>query len=186
VSFPFLTSFSFAGWIPKQSLDALRRCLALQYPELAASELASHSQGFDDYRLLTSFPVPVSFTRMCWYSDTTDGNWVIDYHPKFPSLLYATGGAGHAFKVVYRLSLPGALTLFFFTNSNAAPLPLQFLPIIGDLIRSRLEDTLPANLKAKWSFGTARPDIDPARVDMVRKPLVVGDLAKMSDLAPRL
>lgn len=43
--------------------------------------------------------VPVAFTRMCWYSDVVDGDWVIDYSPKHPSLLFATGGAGHAFKV---------------------------------------------------------------------------------------
>jgi sarcosine oxidase/L-pipecolate oxidase len=43
--------------------------------------------------------VPVTFTRMCYYSDVVDGDWVFDYSPKYSSLLFATGGAGHAFKV---------------------------------------------------------------------------------------
>lgn len=43
--------------------------------------------------------VPVTFTRMCYYSDVVDGDWVFDYCPKYSSLLFATGGAGHAFKV---------------------------------------------------------------------------------------
>lgn len=41
----------------------------------------------------------MAYTRMCWYSDTPDGNFVIDYAPQYPSLLIASGGAGHAFKV---------------------------------------------------------------------------------------
>lgn len=40
----------------------------------------------------------MAYTRMCWYSDTPDGNFVIDY-ARYPSLLIASGGAGHAFKV---------------------------------------------------------------------------------------
>ena len=43
---------------------------------------------------------------MCWYSDVVDGDWVIDYSPKHPSLLFATGGAGHAFKVHSCVSSP--------------------------------------------------------------------------------
>ena len=47
---------------------------------------------------------PFSMTRMCFYSDVPGANWVIDYHPKFPSLLVATGGSGHAFKVSMEIS----------------------------------------------------------------------------------
>ena len=42
---------------------------------------------------------PIEYTRMCWYSDVVDGDWVIDYVDKFPSLMIAAGGSGHAFKV---------------------------------------------------------------------------------------
>lgn len=49
--------------------------------------------------------VPVTYTRMCYYSDVVDGDWVFDYSPKYSSLLFATGGAGHAFKVRFFLSV---------------------------------------------------------------------------------
>ncbi|ORY84108.1 FAD dependent oxidoreductase [Leucosporidium creatinivorum] len=124
------------AWIPRASLDALRHSLGLQYPELAA--------------------LPFTFTRMCWYSDVVDGDWIIDYHPQYPSLLYASGGAGHAFK---------------------------FLPIIGELIHARLENTLPENLKQKWSLSRPTSAIDPARIGMQRKPLVVDELATREDMA---
>lgn len=59
------------------------------YPELAKSEYTCRSRA-DPLE-------PVTYTRMCWYSDVVDGNWVIDYAK--PSLLIASGGSGHAFKV---------------------------------------------------------------------------------------
>lgn len=43
--------------------------------------------------------MPIAYTRMCWYSDVVDGDWVIDYSPEYPALMIASGGAGHAFKV---------------------------------------------------------------------------------------
>ena len=58
----------------------------------------------------------------------------------------------------------------------------QFLPIIGDLIRSRLERTLSPSLVAKWRLGRECPEADPARADMTRKPLIVGELASRLEL----
>ncbi|PFH57073.1 hypothetical protein XA68_15563 [Ophiocordyceps unilateralis] len=37
-------------------------------------------------------------TRICWYSDTKDGNWLIDWHPEWKGLFIATGDSGHGFK----------------------------------------------------------------------------------------
>lgn len=93
-----------AAWIPKASLDALRSSLGFQYPEIASREFSLLSLRLRR-RLKTSPTVPFTFTRMCWYSDVVDGDWVIDYHPQYPSLLYASGGAGHAFKVSPSLSV---------------------------------------------------------------------------------
>ncbi|WVQ81935.1 hypothetical protein IAT38_004062 [Cryptococcus sp. DSM 104549] len=90
------------GWIPSHSLKRLREEIGRIYPEVAR--------------------MPIAFTRMCWYSDVVDGDWVIDFAPQYPSLLFATGGAGYGFK---------------------------FLPIMGDLIRSRLEGTLAPELAHK-------------------------------------
>lgn len=33
------------------------------------------------------------------YSDTADEDWVIGFHPKDPSIVIASGGSGHAYKV---------------------------------------------------------------------------------------
>lgn len=100
----------------------------------------------------------MAYTRMCWYSDTPDGNWVIDFAPQYPSLLIATGGAGHAFK---------------------------FLPVMGELIRGRLEGHLPVNLVKKWSITREAGDGDADRKGRLgRQPLVLGDLTTLEELGP--
>ncbi|KAM4062926.1 FAD dependent oxidoreductase [Hirsutella rhossiliensis] len=37
-------------------------------------------------------------TRLCWYSDTKDGDWLVDWHPGWKGLFLATGDSGHGFK----------------------------------------------------------------------------------------
>lgn len=103
---------------------------------------------------------------MCYYSDVVDANWLIDYHPKYPSLLVASGGSGHAFKVG-RWIIRAAL--------------IQFLTIIGDLIRERLEGTLNKGYTAKWSLRP-RTYVDPARALATREELRLESLAKLSEL----
>lgn len=41
---------------------------------------------------------PWKETRLCWYSDTRDGDWLVDYHPGWKGLFVATGDSGHGFK----------------------------------------------------------------------------------------
>lgn len=50
-------------------------------------------------------------SRACIYTDSCDGDFLIDHHEDRPGLFLATGGSGHAFK---------------------------FLPVLGDLIADRL------------------------------------------------
>ena len=38
--------------------------------------------------------LPWARRRLCWYSDTPDGDFIIDHHPKLDGLFIATGGAG--------------------------------------------------------------------------------------------
>lgn len=64
--------------VPREAHRRLRESLALAIPELAAA--------------------PVTFTRLCPYSDSRDGDFWIDRHPDRDGLVVAAGGAGHAFK----------------------------------------------------------------------------------------
>ena len=49
--------------------------------------------------------LPLETTRLCWYLDTPDEDWIIDEVAGYGSLFIATGGSGHAFKVPH-ISLP--------------------------------------------------------------------------------
>lgn len=37
---------------------------------------------------------PWSYRRMCWYTDTPKGDFIVDWHPRFEGLFVASGGAG--------------------------------------------------------------------------------------------
>ncbi|KAJ6442065.1 sarcosine oxidase [Purpureocillium lavendulum] len=41
---------------------------------------------------------PWKETRLCWYSDTKDGDWLVDWHPGWKGLFVATGDSGHGYK----------------------------------------------------------------------------------------
>lgn len=41
----------------------------------------------------------ILYTRMCWYSDSVDENFLIDFYPGVDGLLVASGDSGHGFKV---------------------------------------------------------------------------------------
>ncbi|KAK3710835.1 hypothetical protein LTR37_010059 [Vermiconidia calcicola] len=72
---------------------------------------------------------PFTHTRICWYTDTPNSDWLIDYHPKYKGLFVTTGGSGHAYK---------------------------FLPIIGDRIVDVLSgkdrNQFGAELRKKWQW----------------------------------
>lgn len=55
---------------------------------------------------------PTEFTRLCFYADTFDGDFLIDAHPERPGLVVATGDSGHAFK---------------------------FMPVLGELVADAVE-----------------------------------------------
>ncbi|KAL0938427.1 fructosyl amino acid [Colletotrichum truncatum] len=66
---------------------------------------------------------PWSNRRLCWYSDTPEGDFIMDYHPSMEGLFVATGGAGHAFK---------------------------FLPVLGRYITDCFEEKASGELRHKW------------------------------------
>ncbi|KAI0386287.1 putative fructosyl amino acid protein [Hypomontagnella monticulosa] len=79
---------------------------------------------------------PFSRTRLCWYTDTATGDWIIDYHPYWKGLFVATGGSGHAFK---------------------------FLPVIGDKIVDTIMGTCRSGFHEMWKWKTV-DDVEKAIV----------------------
>ncbi|CAK7565293.1 MAG: hypothetical protein SEPTF4163_003207 [Sporothrix epigloea] len=70
---------------------------------------------------------PFTRTRICWYTDTPTGDFLVDYHPDLQGLFVATGGSGHAFK---------------------------FLPVIGDKVVDCVESRRPEAFAEKWAWRT--------------------------------
>ncbi|KAK6361846.1 hypothetical protein TWF730_005558 [Orbilia blumenaviensis] len=64
-------------------------------------------------------------TRLCWYTDTPTGDFVVSYHPTIDRLFLATGGSGHAFK---------------------------FLPVLGEKITDGIEKKLEEDLQHLWKL----------------------------------
>ncbi|TFK20780.1 FAD dependent oxidoreductase [Coprinopsis marcescibilis] len=91
--------------IPKTEHDRLKRHLAQVYPEISEKEFTG--------------------TRMCWYNDSKDGDWVISKHPDIEGVAFATAGSGHAYK---------------------------FLPVIGRVVADLLEDRLDPQTAAKFAI----------------------------------
>ena len=64
--------------VSADSLTAVRRYLAQRMPELAAAA--------------------VTETRVCQYENTSNGDFLIDRHPRFENVWVVGGGSGHGFK----------------------------------------------------------------------------------------
>lgn len=68
---------------------------------------------------------PFESTRICWYTDTPTGDFIVDHVPGKKGLFIATGGSGHAFK---------------------------FLPMLGDVIVGILTGEAAGVWKEKWRW----------------------------------
>ncbi|KAK1593315.1 FAD dependent oxidoreductase [Colletotrichum navitas] len=109
VSSPRLAGSNAAsGFLPQDADEGLREGVRLFFPEFAEREWA--------------------YRRLCWYTDTPEGDFVVDYHPDIKGLFFATGGAGHAFK---------------------------FLPVIGSHVADSFERKASTPLREKWRMRRA-------------------------------
>ncbi|KAI8060926.1 FAD dependent oxidoreductase [Gongronella butleri] len=45
-------------------------------------------------------PMDITYSRMCWYSDSPDGDFLICPHPDYSNLIIASGDSGHAMKML--------------------------------------------------------------------------------------
>jgi len=92
-------------YVPKEGEDDCRKALREMIPSLAER--------------------PFTKGRVCWYTDTRTGDFLICYHPDFEGLFLATGGSGHGYK---------------------------FLPVIGDRIVDTVSGNCPEEFKEKWAW----------------------------------
>ena len=67
------------------------RVIPTEDDEISCREFLSHS-------LPELADVPLHASKMCIYTDTWDGNFLISPHPEVNGLTVATGGSGHGFK----------------------------------------------------------------------------------------
>ncbi|KAI0692103.1 FAD dependent oxidoreductase [Cytidiella melzeri] len=123
--------------IPKQAVKDLRTHLAQIYPELAKKPFAS--------------------TRLCWYNDSPDDDWVIGFHPADSGVMLATSGSGHAFK---------------------------FLPNIGRLVADAIEHKLEPELVRKFAVARGRNPHVLSRDGVPARVLDLSDLCTEDDLLP--
>jgi len=99
--------------IPKDALRSLRFRLLEVFPDLAQK--------------------PFMGTRLCWYNDTPDGDWIIGRYPADEGLMVATGGNGQAYK---------------------------FLPVIGRLVADAVQDKLESPLANRFAVDRAYDRVD--------------------------
>ncbi|RJE25190.1 FAD dependent oxidoreductase [Aspergillus sclerotialis] len=91
--------------VPMYGLSRMKRVIHEAFPELAEF-------GFTD-------------SRLCWYTDSIDNHFVVDYVPGYSdSLFICTGGSGHGFK---------------------------FLPILGQHVKNQLE-RVPDQFTPLWKW----------------------------------
>ncbi|ROT36655.1 FAD dependent oxidoreductase [Sodiomyces alkalinus F11] len=113
---------------------------------------------------------PFVKTRLCWYTDTSTGDFLIDYHPGWKGLFVATAGSGHGFK---------------------------FLPVIGELIVDCLKGRRPAEFDEKWKWkgNDAKEDVQQLDKHIVTEDgsrggrpglILAEELAKDNSLKPRM
>lgn len=129
--------------IPPEADDALRAALAELFPPESSSlpstpSSSAHVEAKYPRSLTTVSTRPWTKTRICWYTDTPTGNFLIDYPPLQPStsssstekntsLFLATGGSGHGYK---------------------------FLPILGEYIVDAIEGKLEEEFAKLWKWET--------------------------------
>ncbi|KAI9730745.1 MAG: hypothetical protein M1834_005714 [Cirrosporium novae-zelandiae] len=106
--------------LPDKSIQIIRSFLDTFLPELGQNG------------------INISGTRLCWYTDSFDNQYVIDAVPQKPGVMVVTGGSGHAFK---------------------------FLPIIGRFVADRVEGK-PTELLEVWRWRQLQPGQKPFNVLM--------------------
>ncbi|KAI0879981.1 FAD dependent oxidoreductase [Annulohypoxylon maeteangense] len=64
--------------IPIDALNGIKEYISVNFPELV--------------------PLGITSTRLCWYTDSIDNSFVVDFVPGRPGVAVCSGGSGHGFK----------------------------------------------------------------------------------------
>ncbi|KAI0783071.1 FAD dependent oxidoreductase [Abortiporus biennis] len=124
--------------VPKERIQAFRKHLQEVFPGLAKK--------------------PFSGTRLCWYTDSPDDDWIIGYHPTDSGIVFATAGSGHAYK---------------------------FLPNIGKLVADAIQGTLEPELVKKFALNREpNASIPHSRPGQQPQELKLDELSTPADLLP--
>ncbi|MEM8523214.1 MAG: FAD-dependent oxidoreductase [Bacteroidota bacterium] len=106
----FTADIANTGWYgfpyhPKQGIVKIANHSAGQILHPEKDERIVSEAAIEKMRtfLSTAFPsladASIVYTRICLYTDTLDGHFWIDHHPKIKGLSVSTGGSGHAMKM---------------------------------------------------------------------------------------
>lgn len=126
--------------VPQSYLRRLRASLRGIYPALAGK--------------------PFAATRLCWYTESSDSDWVIGYHPSDSGLLLATSGSGHAYK---------------------------FLPVLGRIVSDAIEGKLDPAIAQRFAVDRKHSEsTDPSRGLLQPVALTTESLCTPEDLLPCL
>ncbi|KAI8341711.1 FAD dependent oxidoreductase [Chlamydoabsidia padenii] len=93
-----------------------------------------HARSALDEILPMTSKMDITYSRICWYSDSLDGGFLISPHPSYKNLVIASGDSGHAMKM---------------------------LPVIGFKIRDVIEG-METDYTRAWAWRTTiKKDLDP-------------------------
>ncbi|KAJ4288649.1 hypothetical protein N0V90_011886 [Kalmusia sp. IMI 367209] len=135
-SAPGLTKNNAASnFLPQDAEEALREGLRLFLPKYKGR--------------------PFLRSRLCWYTDTRKGDFIVSYHPEYANVFIATGGSGHAFK---------------------------FLPVLGRYVVDAFEGNAVEEQLSKWGWKPSSEPIskgDGSRGGPPRRQLTTSELTKL-------
>lgn len=76
---------------------------------------------------------PFASSRLCWYTDTPTGDYIVDHHPSWKGVFVVTGGSGHGYK---------------------------FLPLFGEKVVDRIMGKGSEEMREKWMWrGEGKVDV---------------------------
>ncbi|WDK20194.1 FAD dependent oxidoreductase [Colletotrichum graminicola] len=141
VSSPRLVGSNAASeFLPRDADEGLREGVRLFFPEFAEREWA--------------------YRRLCWYTDTPEGDFVVDYHPDIKGLFFATGGAGQSVTPPLPPWPPFFVNDWFELRVTVHRLTcdysaFKFLPVIGSHVADSFERKASTALREKWRMRRA-------------------------------